>query len=137
MNSLYKDAKQALVQFLTESLPEEAEIKTRMKHIWIKAHEWALQNKDAFCFIHMYASSPFISQLTREEIAYLADFADKIIAEAIAEGIITPIDTHLFFHLFDGVWTSTVNYITSTDNLANKEQIITHAFEIFWKGMSK
>jgi AcrR family transcriptional regulator len=139
INTLYKEAKQELNQYLTQALPapDEADTKARMKHIWVKAHEWALQNKYAFCFIHMYASSPFITQITREEIASLSDFAEKLIFKAIKDGIIVQIDTQLFFLLFDGVWTSTVNYISSTNNTITGKQIIEQAFEIFWKGVSK
>jgi AcrR family transcriptional regulator len=137
INTLYKEAKQDLAQFLQEDLREEKDTKTTIKHIWLKAHAWALSNMYAFRFIHMYASSPFISQVTREEIASTADFAQHIIKKAITEGVITQMDISLFFQIFDGLWTSTINYIATLEKAENSDYIIEQAFEIFWKGVSK
>lgn len=137
INTLYKESKQALTSYLQESLPSEADTKSKLKHIWTKANEWALANYTAFRFIHMFASSPFITHITREEVASTADFAGNFIKQAIEEGVLTQIDTQLFFRLFDGIWTSTVNYLSAAPDTINSASVIEQSFEIFWKGVSR
>ncbi len=136
INTLYRESKRALTNYLQEALPPGADTKSKLKHIWAKANEWALANYTAFRFIHMFASSPFITHITREEVASTADFAEHFIRQAIQEGVLTPIDTQLFFLLFDGIWTSTVNYLSSSPHITDTTSVIEQAFELFWKGIS-
>ncbi len=136
INTLYKEAKYELTHYLQEAIPGDADTKNKLGHIWTKAHEWALANYTAFRFIHMFASSPFITRITRDEVASTADFAEHFIKQAIQEGVLMPIDTPLFFLLFDGIWTATVNYLSSSADNTNHTLVIEQTFEVFWKGVA-
>lgn len=135
INKLYKEAKQQLVEVLQKDLPSDATAEVQLRHIWIKANEWALGNIDAFRFIHMFSASPLITTLTKEEIAPSSKFAEDFIKKAIQQGEITQIDIRFFLLLFDSFWTATVNHLANND-LTNKNQVILESFHIFWKGIS-
>lgn len=137
INALYIEAKQDFASFLQEGLARQKTSRTRIRHMWMKANDWALKNQYAFRFIHMFSSSPYISNVTKKEVASMADFADKYIKAAMKEGAIARMSLPLYFSVFDGLWTSTVNHCVGIRNKKDRPKVIEQAFEIFWKGTSK
>lgn len=137
INTLYKEKKQQLAQAFQEGLLVDTNIKNKLKHIWEKAVEWAIENKYAFRFLMMYNSSPFISNLTKEEAAASFSFTETFINDGIEQGIFLDLDPQLFQALFGGHWTATVDYLTQRPQIAQKQSIIEQTFNLFWKGVSK
>ncbi len=88
-------------------------------------------------FIHMFSASPYVTNLTKKEVASTADFADKFVRAAIKEGALQRINIPLFFTIFDGLWTATVNHCVALKNKKDRPKIVEQSFEIFWKGVSK
>ncbi len=136
INSLYREAKGQLSAHLQQDYPEDAGVKERIKHIWFTACWWALSNPEAFRFIHMFKSSPYISNITREEAASAANFAEQLVQEGIISGLLIPMETNLLFTLFDGLLASTVNYFMQTNVEAERQGIIGQVFEVLWKGIA-
>ncbi len=137
INTLYLESKQELSAFLQEGLARQKTSKTRVRHIWMKANEWALKNQNAFRFIHMFSASPYVTNLTKKEVASTSDFAEKFVKAAIKEGTLQRINVPLFFTIFDGLWTATVTHCVGLKNKKDRPKIVEQSFEIFWKGVSK
>ncbi len=137
INTLYIESKKEMSEFLQEGLQRQKTPRSRVRHIWMRANEWALQNQNAFRFTHMFAASPYISTVTRKEAASSADFAEKFIRAAIREGAIGKMSLPLFFSIFDGLWIATVNHCATLKSKKNRQKIAEQAFEVFWKGISK
>lgn len=134
INALYKEAKGQLGEVMKPGFPATADTRSKLKHMWQKASEWALANNDAFRFIHMYKSSPFITTLTNEEVAPTGDFAVNSIKEGMKKGEIATMDIELLFSIIEALLAATVNYINAKQ-VRNKKQVIEHAFNILWKGI--
>ncbi len=47
INTLYLESKQELSAFLQEGLARQKTPKTRIRHVWMKANEWAMKNQNA------------------------------------------------------------------------------------------
>jgi AcrR family transcriptional regulator len=137
INTLYIESKKELAIYLKEGLTKQKSTKLKIRHTWMRAIEWATENPYAFRFIHMFSSSPYISNLSRKKVASTSDFAEKFVLAGIKEGILARINTPLFFSVFDGLWTSTVNHVATLRSQKNKQKIVEQSFEIFWKGVSK
>ena len=137
INALYMEAKKELNAYLKEGITKQKTTKLKLHHVWIRANEWAIDNQYAFKFIHMFSSSPYISNVSRKKVASTADFAEKFVQAAIKEGTIARIAVPLFFSIFDGLWSSTVNHMATLRGTKNKQKIIEQSFEIFWKGVCK
>ncbi len=137
INTLYIESKKELSTYLKEGLSKQKSFKLKIKHVWMRANEWALENQYAFRFIHMFSASPYISNVSRKKVASTVDFAEKFVLASIKEGVIARISIPLFFSIFDGLWTSTVNHLSTLRGTKNKQKIIEQSFEIFWKGVSK
>jgi hypothetical protein len=84
----------------------------------------------------MYKTSPFITSLTREELAPSADFAISFIKQGVKNGEIVNIDIELLFALIDNLMFATVNYISGKPPKVAK-LAIEQAFNVFWEGICK
>ena len=137
INALYIESKKALAAYLKEGITKQKSAKLKIKHVWMRAHEWALENPYAFKFIHMFSASPYISNVARKKVVSTSDFAEKFVLAAIKEGAVARISVPLFFSIFDGFWSSTVSHLVTLRGSKSKEKIVEQSFEIFWKGVSK
>ena len=137
INALYIESKKELSVYLQDGLARQKTTKTRIRHVWMRANEWALRNQYSFRFTHMYSASPFITNLTKKEVASSADFAERFIKAGIKEGSLNRISVPLFFSIFDGLWTSTVNHCAALKNRKERQKIVEQSFEVFWKGVSR
>lgn len=136
INILYKEAKIEMMASLQEDFPKQNATEIIVKHIWIKAIEWAMANRQTFQFIHMCKASPVITDETKQELAPLTHFGDKLLRQAFANKELTLMDTEMFYMLLDGMWTSTIDYLIANPT-KNAKKVINQAFEIFWKGVSR
>ncbi len=137
INALYIESKQKFALFLQDGLARQKTSKTKIRHVWMRANDWAFKNQYAFRFMHMFSSSPYISNLTKKEVASTADFAEKFVKAAMKEGAVSKMSLPLFFSIFDGLWTATVNHCVTLKNKKDRQKIVEQAFEVFWKGISK
>ncbi|HVD99812.1 MAG TPA: TetR/AcrR family transcriptional regulator [Cytophagaceae bacterium] len=137
INSLYVETKQEQMNYLQEGLSRQKTSKTKMRHLWIKANDWALKNQHSFRFTHMFASSPYVTNLTKKEVVSTADLAEKVVKTAIKEGSVSRISVPLFFSMFDSLSTASVNHCTTLKNKKDRQKAMEQAFEVFWKGVSK
>lgn len=136
INSLYKESKEQMAKVLEEGFPVTGNTKEKLRHLWHKAIEWARTYNYAFRFIYMYKSSPFITTLTREEVAPSADFAISFIKQGVKNGEIVNVDIELLFAIIDNLLSATVNYITGKPDKVAKTAI-EQAFSVFWDGICK
>jgi AcrR family transcriptional regulator len=134
INELYKYCKGQMGDALQSSFQVEGTTEEMLRFLWHGAINWALNNLDAFRFIHMFKSSPLISNLTREEVSSSADFAMKFFQDAVKKGEIAKIDIELLLAIIDSLMSATVSYI-ATNMGKNKKQIIERGFTAFWNGM--
>lgn len=135
INIIYKEAKTAMMANVQEGFPETQDTQVIVKHIWIRAINWALENRQTFQFIHMCKASPIITEETKSELAPLTGFGDRLLRNAFAKKELSVMDTQMFYMLLDGMWNSTIEYLIANPQ-KQKKKIIDQAFEIFWKGVS-
>lgn len=133
INALYKESKQQMGESLKDGFPQDGSTYDKLKHLWSKVNIWALNNADAFSFIHMFSSSPLISNLTREEVQSSAAFAMQSIKDGMKRGEIANISIDLFNNVLDGFLSGTVRYITA--NPSKKKKAIDDSFDVFWNGI--
>lgn len=134
INELYKHCKGQMGEALQGNFSDVGDMESKLRHLWFSAAEWAYQNLDTFRFIHMFKSSPLISNLTREEMSSSADFAIKFFQDGVKKGEIAKIDIELLLTIIDGLLAATVNYIAANPT-KNRKQIIERSFIAFWQGM--
>lgn len=136
INSLYKQAKKDMAEALEKEFPTTGTTKEKLHYLWHSAINWGSQQNDAFRFIYMYKSSPFITTLTREELAPSADFAVSFIRQGVKNGEIVNMDIELLFALIDNLMSATVNYISGKPPKVAKAAT-EQAFGVFWEGVCK
>lgn len=135
MNALYKESKEEMALAMELNFPLEGNTETKLKHLWVKAIDWALTHNEAFRFIQMFKHSPLITNLTREEVLPSVEFAVSFMRQGIKAGEIAEADIELLLTIIDGLLSSTVNYVSDKQPKVRK-QLIAEAFNIFWNGMA-
>jgi AcrR family transcriptional regulator len=137
INALYQEAKEGLTAHLQEGYPEQSGVSDRFWHLWFSACRWGLENQEAFRFMTMFRSSPYIWQVTREEAASAAAFARQLVQEGLQTGILQPINRDFFLALLDGAVTATVTYLQDNNDPATAREAIEQSFAVFWKGVTE
>lgn len=133
INTIYKEAKQRMAEYLKEGFPEGASTRDKLKHLWAKVAAWALDNSENFRFMHMFSASPFITNLTREEVESTSSFAMQSIKDGMKSGEIANIPIELFHSILDGFLSGTVRYIAA--NPSKRKKAIEDSFDVFWNGI--
>jgi AcrR family transcriptional regulator len=67
INQLYLEVKQGLKMRLTEGVMEERTVRGKAYRMWYNSIRWALQCPEELSFFSQFSSSPYISNITREE----------------------------------------------------------------------
>lgn len=133
INALYQEAKAGLTAHLQAGYPGQAGVGDRFRHLWFAACDWGLAHPDAFRFMTMFRSSPYIWQITRAEAASAAAFARQLVQEGLDADVLQPLPPDLLLALLDGAVTATVTHLQERPAAARESVAL--AWGVFWKGV--
>jgi AcrR family transcriptional regulator len=133
INELYAILKQQMGQALLQGAQVDKQFRERFFAFWRNLYDFFVQNPKAFAFLELYANSPYISQLAKEENlkSYLPviDF----LAQGIQVGVLRQMDIRLMVALAHGSVATTARLHLSGD-MAVTEADLQQAIQSCWDG---
>lgn len=135
INELYIDLKTELVNVSFEDLSKTQDLEVNLKHIWVSNINWAMDNKDKVIFLQQFINSPYLTAETKSEVDTLALAYFQMMDQALKEGIIKEIPFDLIYTQATQQIFGVINYLLSLEDKSNKNEIIEHAYGMFWNGI--
>jgi len=137
INALYKETKKSFFAITTAGVENEKNIKRKIRLMWYNTVKWALNRPQDFLFIQQYSNSPFISQLTQEEISEHLGFYYDLIDQGKEKGILKKIPTDLMYHLTTYQIYGIINFLFQHEEFQHNSTYISKAFEFHWESIAE
>lgn len=137
INTLYKETKRSFFTITTAGVENEKNIKRKVRLLWYNTVKWALNRPKDFLFIQQYSNSPFISQLTQEDISEHIGFYYDLIDQGKEKGTLKDIPTDLMYQLTTYQIYGIINYLFQHKEFQNNSTYLSMAFEFYWESIAK
>jgi AcrR family transcriptional regulator len=132
INILYLETKDAFFENITKEYNPSGDIKKRIYNIWINTLSWAIQNPNDFKFLQQFSNSPFINQLTYEQISHHYKFIEDQFEEGIIRKLIKNMPVSLLLQISLFQIYGFILYLYENPSNRSNEAIMEMAFTSFW-----
>jgi AcrR family transcriptional regulator len=138
INTLYRETKRSFFTITSAGVENEKNIKRKVRLLWYNTVKWALNRPQDFLFIQQYSNSPFISQLTQEDISEHNGFYYDLIDQGKEKGTLKDIPTDLMYQLTTYQIYGIINYLFQHKEFQNNSSTyLSMAFEFYWESIAK
>lgn len=137
INTLYKETKRSFFTITTAGVENEKNIKRKVRLLWYNTVKWALNRPQDFLFIQQYSNSPFISQLTQEDISEHIGIYYELIDQGKEKGTLKDIPTDLMYQLTTYQIYGIINYLLQHKEFQNNSTYLSMVFEFYWDSIAK
>jgi AcrR family transcriptional regulator len=137
INSAYSIAKGHLAEAIKFGFNREDTLEGQLRHIWGNLIRWGINNPEEFLFIEQFASSPYITKLTEEEVMSNFEFLSDIYENGVLEGVIDDETGELLAEMIFDSNTAVIKKILRDGLQDDTEELIDRSFTLLWRGMGK
>ncbi len=102
INELYVEVKQEINKAIFTSIDGDLSVKEQFLQMWLISFRYFEQHAEAFNFIEQCANSPLITAETKDKVLQLSHNAFEFVEQAIAQGLLKPMGSHLILALTYG-----------------------------------
>ena len=135
INELYLHIKKEMLDVLQAESSKISAIEKKMELIWINAVKWGIMHPKESLFFQQFASSPFISSLTREQATNQFEFVFDLIDEAIKNKILKPMSKEFISLYLEGMVFTTIQYLRKYPEFISEENLL-RIFDVYKNGIA-
>jgi len=136
INELYLDAKNSLFQELIKEIGEETPDEEKLELLWMNLVKCGLKSPREFKFYQQFSNSPFITNLTHEQISNQCEFLKQIINKLLKKGIFKTLDIGYIMDYFYGHCITTISHLINHPEKVNQENLDKY-YQFCWDGIMK
>ncbi|MDW3209888.1 MAG: TetR/AcrR family transcriptional regulator [Reichenbachiella sp.] len=136
VNALYADVKREIMEFHHVFADQSYPFKQQLNLFWQHIVTWGVQNPVRFKFMMQFKNSPYISQLTVQELQEENQFVEKVMNQAIKDGILIDQPFEFLISIFTCQFSAIIQYL-STQEANEHERMIQISFDVLWNGIKK
>jgi len=137
INTLFKETNKSFFTISTAGVDNEKNIKRKVRLLWYNNVKWAMNRPQDFLFLQQYSNSPFISQLTQDEISEHSRLYFDLIDQGKDKGILKDIPTDLMYQLITYQIYGIIHYLFQHKEFRNNSTYLSMAFDFNWDSIAK
>jgi AcrR family transcriptional regulator len=134
ISQLYVTLKEDYKNYLLERMGQCKTSKSKIKQLWDSCVQWYMENKDGVFFFTMFLNSPYIDNLSKEEVSRNFNFISELFQEAIDDETIINTDLNLIMHYFYSSVRAFTNF--ARENPDQFEKYHDTAFQMWWRSIA-
>ena len=135
INDLYLHIKKEMLDMLKGESTKISAIEDKLEFVWMNAVKWGIMHPKKSLFFQQFASSPFISNLTREQAASQFEFIFDLIDEAIKTNKLKPMSKEFISTYFEGMVFTTIQYLRKYPEFISEENLL-RIFDVYKNGIA-
>tara|TARA_R110000868_G_scaffold6550_8_gene37117 strand:- start:26843 stop:27418 length:576 start_codon:yes stop_codon:yes gene_type:complete len=135
MEAVYVGLKQSWATHLQAATPASGSVRDRLQAFWHGAIDWAKAHPDLYALLGQLKLSDEIGDGARADGLDMFAATHALIAEALASGLIHPVDPGLLKALAEAQLCAVIEYLAVLPDAATSDASRT-TFEIFWRGIA-
>lgn len=132
INQLYLEIKQELTRDLFAGVSDEQTLRGKVYKIWFNCIAWSLKYPEKLRFFLQFSSSPYISNLTREEATQHLSFIRDLIEEGKRQDMIKEMPTDLLVDINTGLAQVMAMHFLNNPEKFHDEDYREMAFNAYW-----
>ncbi|HUL62396.1 MAG TPA: TetR/AcrR family transcriptional regulator [Methanocella sp.] len=136
INSIYFEAKERMGQAIYAGYDEGKDLRDKMKRIWGNVIRWGVENPEEFLFLQQFSSSPFITDITQEEVEKNFGSLFDVLSDGKKTGVLKNIDRRLAMEMLFQANAAVVRKIHQNGDTRDMEKIIDRSFDLVWDGVA-
>lgn len=136
INATYYAAKAQMMKAVAIGIDDEPTIEGKVRRMLSNSIRWSLANPQEFMFVEQFSSSPYITRITKEDLAKDKEFFDNLLNESIREGKVREMDDGLLLYMVQGVISAAVKKSLRAGPGQDVDRIIDEVYCLIWGGIS-
>jgi AcrR family transcriptional regulator len=136
INATYAAAKAQLAKAITIGLEDERTVEGKVRRILGNTIRWSIANPREFLFVEQFSSSPYITQVTEEEVMRSYQFLDEVLDEGVRTGKIRDVKQDLTLFMLYGAISAAVKKSLRYGSDQDVDALIDESFKLVWGGIS-
>ena len=136
VNTVYAEIKREMMVYHQVFGDTSLSFRDQLEQFWKNIVQWGVGNPMKFKFMMQFKNSPYISQLTIEELQEEHQFVEAVMKDAINDGILIDQPIEFLISVFTSQFTAIIQYLNASPEV-NAEQMIQSSFEVLWNGIRK
>ncbi|HEY3272927.1 MAG TPA: TetR/AcrR family transcriptional regulator [Methanocella sp.] len=137
INSVYFSAKERMGQATYAGCEQEKSVRNKIRRIWGNAIRWGAENPYEFLFVEQFSSSPFITDVTREEALKNFSLLFEVLNEGISTGTLKNQDRGLALEMLYSANVAVVKKLIQSGDPKDIDETIDKSFDIVWSGIAR
>ena len=136
VNELYRQLKQELADAMLEDHPRQADIRTKLEHVWTTFVRWGVGNPSRYKVMMQLRVS---DQLTDESKAFgIEAFCEleQMARDAIQAGHIRPYPVDYIGAVFGSLAETTMGFVAAAESQGQDHDFCADGFNVFWRGIA-
>jgi AcrR family transcriptional regulator len=134
INTLYKEIKQDLADFLFAEYPSKGSLRARTKHFWDMYIDWGVENPDQLTLMHKLKVWEGLEPEVRESGKIRFAQLHTLIEGAIADGLFQNVPMDFLIAVLSVQVETTLQFMRH--DAAQADLYKEKGFEIFWNGIT-
>lgn len=137
IDGLYIQVKEQLAQVIYYKLENETTIRGRLYRIWLNTMLWNISHPQELAFFNLFSSSPFISNMTKEEASHYLQPFFLVIADGKALEILKNMPDDLLLDICHGMTLATAKYFMANPSRFDDPIYRDNAFDALWDAIRR
>jgi AcrR family transcriptional regulator len=137
INSVYFSAKERMGQATYAGCEHETSVRNKIKRIWGNSIRWGVDNPYEFLFVEQFSSSPFITDVTREQAMKNFSLLFEVLNEGIRTGTMKNQDRDLTLEMLYSANVAVVKKLIQSGDTKDLDETIARSFDIVWGGIGR
>ena len=134
INELYAELKEHMGQAMMQQHNPAGTIKDKFYRYWLNLYHYFISNPQEFQFLEQYATSPYITQVTKEENQRHYLPVIEFLQEGMQQQVLRPMPIELMTALVYNAVTATVKLHLSAE-LSITDEVLQLALQSSWDGV--
>lgn len=136
VNSIYVEIKKEMMAFHEVFADQSLLFKDQLNAFWVEVVKWGVEHPDKFKFMMQFKNSPYISQVTVQELQEEHQYVENVMNQAIVDGVIIDQPFEFLITVFTSQFNAIIQYLNTQETEVH-ESLIQTSFDVLWKGIKK
>jgi AcrR family transcriptional regulator len=136
INCVYFSAKERMALATCAGCDEEKDYRGKIKRIWGNLIRWGVENPYEFLFIEQFSTSPFITDVTQEQLQKNYLFLFDVLDEGVNTGLLKSQDRMLVLEMLYSANVAVVKKLIKSGDTKDLDMTIDRSFDFVWGGIA-
>jgi AcrR family transcriptional regulator len=137
INSVYFSAKERMALATCAGCDKEKDYRGKIKRIWSNLIRWGVENPYEFLFIEQFSTSPFITDVTQEQLQKNYLFLFDVLDEGVKTGLLKSQDRMLVLEMLYSANVAVVKKLIKSGDTKDLDMTIDRSFDFVWGGIAQ